>query len=179
MTEDSFHLTPLDIRTMEFRRGMRGYDPASVDQFREGAAAEVERLLRQNAVAEEQVKNLREQLKAFQEREKALSEALVAAQQLRDDMERSVGHEKAAIIHDAQSEAAEMLGEARRAEQAVDREIEASHRQLMAYLKSFRVLLERNMAEVEALERREQEGQLPVEQPRTSGMKDTPVFKGR
>ena len=34
MTEDSFRLTPLDIRTLQFRRRMRGYDQAAVEEFR-------------------------------------------------------------------------------------------------------------------------------------------------
>lgn len=155
MTEDGFHLTPLDIRTQEFGKALRGYDPAGVEEFRERVAAEVERLLRENAVMEEQVRNFREQLKAFREREKAMSEALVVAQQLRDDVEQSAGREADAMIRDARSESENIIKQARQAEDAVRRDIEACHRQLAAYLASFRVLLERNLAELEAVEARQ------------------------
>ena len=44
MTDDSFNLTPLDVRTQQFRRTVRGYDPAAIEEFRERIAAEVERI---------------------------------------------------------------------------------------------------------------------------------------
>ena len=87
MTEDGFQLTPLDIRTQEFGKALRGYDLDGVEEFRERVATELERLLRENTQMDEQVGNFRDQLKEFREREKAMSEALVAAQQLRDDVE--------------------------------------------------------------------------------------------
>ena len=79
MTDDGFHVTPLDVRTQAFAKTLRGYDVAGVEEFRNGVAAELERLLRENAVLEEQVRNFREQLKSFRERENAMSEALVVA----------------------------------------------------------------------------------------------------
>ena len=38
MADESFHLTPLDIRRYDFGSALRGYDRARVDQFREQAA---------------------------------------------------------------------------------------------------------------------------------------------
>ena len=78
------------------------------------------------------------QLRSFREREKALSEALVVAE--------------------ARAEAASIVNDARQAEQAVRRDIESTRRQPASYLASFRVLLERNLAEVEAVEARERNG---------------------
>ena len=46
MIDETFHLTPLDVRRYEFGRAMRGYDPARVDQFREQVAEEMERGLK-------------------------------------------------------------------------------------------------------------------------------------
>ena len=152
MTEDGFQLTPLDIRTQQFRRVVRGYDPAIVEEFRDRIATELERLLREKAVTEEQVRSFREQLKTFREREKALSEALVVAEQLRHGSEQRANAQAEATVREARTDAANILNEARQAEQAVLRDLEASQRQLAAYLASFRVLLERNLAEVEAAE---------------------------
>jgi DivIVA domain-containing protein len=161
MTEDSFNLTPLDVRTQQFGRTLRGYDQAAVEEFRERVASELERLLREKAVADEQVRNFREQLKSFRERENALSEALVGAEQLRDDTEQHAQRKAESILREAQIEAEANLNDARQAEQAVLRDIEAAQRQLASYLASFRVLLERNLAEVEAAEERERAGADP------------------
>jgi len=42
MIDETFHLTPLDVRRYEFGRALRGYDPERVDQFREQAAQELD-----------------------------------------------------------------------------------------------------------------------------------------
>ncbi len=158
MTEDSFNLTPLDIRTQRFRRTVRGYDPAAIEDFRERIAAEVERLLREKAVSEEQVRNFREQLKTFREREKAMSEALVVAEQLRHEAGQRASSQAELIIQQARLEADTLLNDARLAEKAVRRDIEATRRQLTAYLAAFRALLDRNMADVEAIEAQQRNG---------------------
>ena len=48
MMDETFHLTPLDVRRYEFGKALRGYDPERVDQFREQVAEELERLTRLN-----------------------------------------------------------------------------------------------------------------------------------
>jgi DivIVA domain-containing protein len=45
--DETFHLTPLDVRRYDFGRSLRGYDPERVEQFREQVAEELERLTRQ------------------------------------------------------------------------------------------------------------------------------------
>lgn len=65
MTDDGFHLTPLDVRRQEFRRSIRGYEPLGVEDFRMRVADELERVLRQNSVLEERVAALTEQLRVF------------------------------------------------------------------------------------------------------------------
>ena len=40
MIDESFHLTPLDVRRYEFGSALRGYDKARVDQFRTQVADE-------------------------------------------------------------------------------------------------------------------------------------------
>ena len=81
MNDESFHLTPLDVRRMEFSRTLRGYDPERVDEFREQVADELERLTRSNQELEQKARAFHEQLKSFRERDKALNDALVHAQQ--------------------------------------------------------------------------------------------------
>ena len=47
MSDDhAFHLTPLDVRSQEFARTLRGYDRAQVDEFKLAISEELERLLR-------------------------------------------------------------------------------------------------------------------------------------
>jgi len=132
VSEDVFHLTPLDVRKQEFRRTLRGYEPLGVEDFRMRVADELERILRERSVLEERLAALTDQLRAFRERERAMNEALVAAQQLREDTR--------------------IIEEARTAEGDVRRQLGEAERQFQAYLGGFRALLERQMAELRALD---------------------------
>ncbi len=161
MTDSGFHLTPVDIRAQQFHRSFRGYDPASVEEFRQQIADEVERLLRERVQLEERLSSFREQLKAFREREKALNEALVVAQQLRADTEQAAKREAELLVREARAQADQILQEARSAEGAVRRDIEGAQRQFTAYLGAFRTLLERYLSEVDALEAHRGDGTPP------------------
>src|SRR6476620_6758031 len=113
MIDETFHLTPLDVRRYEFGRALRGYDPERVDQFREQVAQEIERLARVNQDLEAKARGFHEQLRAFRERDKAINEALVSAQQLRGDIREQSEKEGQLIIREARADAERIVDEAR------------------------------------------------------------------
>ena len=65
MMDETFHLTPLDVRRYEFGKALRGYDPERVNQFRDQVAEELERLSRINQDLETKARGFHEQLRAF------------------------------------------------------------------------------------------------------------------
>lgn len=152
MSEDTFHLTPLDIRRQEFRRSLRGYEPVGVEDFRTRVAEELERVIRDRAVLEERLAALTEQLRVFREREKAMNEALVAAQQLREETRTAAEREAQVIVREAQTEAARIVDAARSDEVSIQARASDAERQFMAYVGGFRALLERQLAELRALD---------------------------
>src|SRR3954462_8989211 len=139
MIDETFHLTPLDVRRYEFGRSLRGYDAERVDQFREQVADELERLSRINADLEERTRGFNEQLKAFRERDKAINEALVSAQQLRAEMKAQAEKESELILREARAEAARILDDARAELRAVETEVAAIDRMRRTYLAQLRV----------------------------------------
>lgn len=151
MSENGFHLTPLDVRKQEFRKTLRGFEPVGVEEFRARVADELERILRERAVLEERVVALTEQLRVFRERERAMNEALVAAQQLREETRTSAEREGQVIVREAETEARRILDEARGAEAEARRKVAETERQFQAYLAGFRALLERQLAELRVL----------------------------
>ena len=152
MSDDVFHLTPLDVRRQEFRRSLRGYEPLGVEDFRMRVADELERVLREKSVLEERVAALTEQLRVFRERETAMNEALVAAQQLREESRSSAEREAQVIIREAEAEGRRQLDVAQRGEQDAHERLAEVQRQFAGYLAGFRALLERQLAELRALE---------------------------
>lgn len=155
MTDDhSFHLTPLDVRSQEFQRALRGYDRAQVDEFKLAISDELERLLRDRAQHEERLRSAQEQLRSFRDRERAMNEALVAAQQLRVDSRTQAEREAELLLREASTEAERILERARQEEAVVRDRAAGAARQFAAYVASFRALLERHLGEVDGLQRR-------------------------
>ena len=155
MTDDhAFHLTPLDVRSQEFARALRGYDRAQVDEFKLAISEELDRLLRERAQQEERLRSAQEQLRAYQDRERAMNEALVAAQQLRVDSREQAEREAELVLREARTEAERIMDRARQEEAAVRERSDGAARQFAAYVASFRTLLERHLGEVDGLQRR-------------------------
>lgn len=152
MNDEAFTLTPLDIRKQEFRKTLRGYDTLGVEDFRARAADALERVIRERSILEERLSALTEQLRVFREREKAMNEALVAAQQLRQETRAAAERESQIIIREAGSEAKRILDEARTAEGVIQARMAETERQFQQYLGGFRALLERQLAELRALD---------------------------
>ncbi|MCR4339400.1 MAG: DivIVA domain-containing protein [Gemmatimonadaceae bacterium] len=150
MIDESFHLTPLDVRRYDFGRAFRGYDPARVDQFRDQVAEEMERLARINQDLDAKARSFHEQLRSFRERDKALNDALVSAQQLRAEMREQAEREAQLIVREAQQDADKVL-EAGRAElKKLEGEIEALARSQRAFIAQMRGLIARQMSEIDA-----------------------------
>ena len=152
MSDDAFTLTPLDIRKQEFRKSLRGYDTLGVDDFRARVADALERAIRERSILEERLAALTEHLRVFREREKAMNEALVAAQQLRQDTRAAAEREGQVIVREAEAEAKRLLDEARSAENLVQARMAETERQFQQYVGGFRALLERQLAELRALD---------------------------
>src|SRR6266516_3074667 len=136
MTDPAFTLTPLDIRKQEFRKSLRGYDTAGVEDFQMRVADVLERANRERQVLEE--------------REKAMNEALVAAQQLRQETRATAEREGQVIVREAEAQAKRLLDEAKSLESAVKVRMAETERQFQQYVGGFRALLERQLAELRA-----------------------------
>lgn len=152
MSDDAFHVTPLDIRRQEFRRAMRGYEADAVEEFRARVADELERVIRERSVLEERLAALTDQLRSYRERERAMNEALVAAQQLREEMRGAAEREAQVILREAEVHAQRFLDEARSGERAAQDRMAEVERQFHVYVSGFRQLLERQLAELRALD---------------------------
>ncbi|MGH7519668.1 MAG: DivIVA domain-containing protein [Gemmatimonadales bacterium] len=152
MNDEAFNLTPLDIRKQEFRKTLRGYDTLGVEDFQIRVADALERGIRERQVLEERLAALTDQLRVFREREKAMNEALVAAQQLRQDTRAAAEREGQVIVREAEAQAKRLLDEANNAESAVKVRMAETERQFQQYVGGFRALLERQLAELRALD---------------------------
>ena len=151
MIDESFHLTPLDVRRTEFPGALRGYDKARVDEFRDRVANELERMTRLNQELDNKAKGFHEQLRAFRERDKALNDALVSAQQLRTETREQADREAQLILREARAEGDKLLEAARAEIRRLQGELEGLERARRAYMGQFRALVTRQLAELDAI----------------------------
>jgi DivIVA domain-containing protein len=147
--DDVFHLTPLDVRRYDFGRSLRGYDPVRVDQFREQVAEEMERLSRVSQELDSKARSFHEQLRAYRERDKALNEALVSAQQLRNEMREQAEREAQLIVREAQQEGEKLIDAARSEVRRLRGELEALDRSRRAFMSQLRSLISRQLSELD------------------------------
>jgi len=150
--DETFHLTPLDVRRYDFGRAMRGYDPARVERFREQVAEELERLTRQTVDLDSKAKGFHEQLRAFRERDKALNDALVSAQQLRNEIRESADREASLIVREARAAGERELEEMRSEVRRLEMHLAELDRARRAHLAQLRQMAERQLAEIAAAE---------------------------
>lgn len=174
MSDAGFQLSAHDVRHQEFQKTLRGYDVAQVDDFKERMAQELDRLWRERGQLNDRLQSMTEQLKGFRDRERAMNDALVAAQQLRADVQSQADKEADLILERARTQAEQVLVEARSEamrlvehakseEQRLRYANEAVRRQFLAYLASYRRLLERELSELEAVASTDQTPSVPVD----------------
>lgn len=170
-------LTPLEVRKKkgDFRRAIRGYDPELVDDFLDLVADRLEQLVRENMTLQERVVRQDEQVRDYRDRERALTEALVSAQEMREEVRRqavqeaelakrtavqqaeqlraSAEAEVRQLRSTAQQQASEELAslrQERQREEQVVRELRARREE---FLGSYRALLEQELEELGVIAR--------------------------
>ncbi len=160
-------LTPLEVRKKkgDFRRQIRGYDPDSVDDFLDLVADRLEQVVRENLALAERAGTLEEQVSDYREREKAMTEALVSAQVIRQEMQakaaRDADQARVEAAKDAQQERSQAALEADRARREARETLEKAQAQAAAELErsraEVRAEVERIRAQLEAARAREEQ----------------------
>ena len=144
-------LTPLDVRKKrgDFAKTLRGYDASEVDNFLELVAERMEALVKEKLELEERSDTLGKKVDAQEGRENAIQEALVTAQKLREDVKSQAQQEAELLLREARGRIEGMVNAAGRT--LVERRamLEELERQRERFLKSFRMLLERELDNVE------------------------------
>lgn len=138
-------LTPLDVRKKrdDFRRSVRGYDAQQVDAFLAVVADSLERHVREHVVLSERLEQQEQQLESYRAREKALNEALLAAQELREEARRQSERDAAVRVREAEMRVGAVLADAERAVRLCHDKVDDLKATRSRFLASLRKLFER------------------------------------
>ena len=79
-------LTPMDIHSREFKKGLRGYKESEVDEFLDRVVADYEKLWRDNEKLKEQVRFNEKEINHYRNLERNLQDTLVVAQKTADEV---------------------------------------------------------------------------------------------
>jgi DivIVA domain-containing protein len=144
-------LTPLDVRKKrgDFGKGLRGYDPQEVDGFLELVAERMEVLVKENLAFREEIGQLGERVVVQEGREQAVQEALVTAQELRQDVRKQALREAKLLEREARTRIAGMIGESEKLLTEHSSVLKKLERHRDRFLKAFRTFLERELDTVE------------------------------
>jgi DivIVA domain-containing protein len=146
-------LTPLDVRKKkgDFRRGIRGYEQAQVDDFLELVADRMEVLVRDASSVGERIARLEQQVADYRDREKALTEALVSAQQMREDIRTQSTREVELLRKQAEQDAERIRAEAVRMRDREEQSLEGLRSRQFQFLASYRKYLEQELSDLAAM----------------------------
>jgi DivIVA domain-containing protein len=146
-------LTPLDVRKKkgDFRRGIRGYEQSQVDDFLDLVADRMETLVRDSSGVAGRIARLEQQVSDYQDRERALTEALVSAQQMREDIRSQSTREVELLRKQAQQDADRIRAEAVRLREHEEQGLEMLRSRQFQFLSSYRKYLEQELSELTAM----------------------------
>lgn len=138
-------LTPLDVRKKkdDFRRSVRGYDAQQVEAFLAIVADCLERHVREQVVLSDRIEQQKHQLESYRAREKALNEALLAAQELREEARLQSERDAAVRVREAEMRAGAVLADAERAVRLCHDKVEDLKATRGRFLAALRKLFER------------------------------------
>jgi cell division initiation protein len=147
-------ITPLDIQQMVFRVKLRGFDQEEVYSFSEEVAQTVESLSRDNVGLRERIITLEHQVSDLKRTEQTLSNTLVSAQSLADDVKRSAQRDAELIVKEAELKAGELFRQARVELADTQRDVSMLYKQRLLMVERMRATLHtfERMLDVEASE---------------------------
>ena len=134
-------ITQLDIQQMVFKVSFRGYDKEEVNRFLEELAQTVELLNRDHAVQQEKIIYLEQQLAELKRTEATLSNTLLSAQSLAEDVKRNAQREADLVIKEAEVKAGELIRQARVALTDTQRDLSSLQKQRLLMIERLRASL--------------------------------------
>lgn len=107
-------LTPVDIYNKEFKRGFRGYQEDEVNEFLDHVVRDFEAALKENEDLRQQLSGIGERIEQYRKLEETLKSTLLVAQSAADDVRAAAQRDAESVLRDANTRAAEIVGQAER-----------------------------------------------------------------
>jgi len=124
-------ITPVELRHVDLKRGLFGYDRASVDQLLEEIERSFEETWRERADFADRIEQLQSEIARHRELEALLRTTLVSAERSSHDLKTQAKKEADLVVEEAHAEA-----------RSISRAATAERERLLAESRKIRALLE-------------------------------------
>ena len=136
-------ISPLDIRQQQFKGKMLGgLDPEDVDAFLQVVAQEMEELNRENSQLKEQANRNASALAAMEGQESKLRDAVLAAQQIAEDMKANARKEATLLVSEAELKGERILADAEKQLVELRTQIQELRREKLQFESALKSLLD-------------------------------------
>lgn len=171
-------VTPLDLRQTRFQTVMRGYDRGEVNAFLLEAADDYENALRENERLRQELSKVEAVLGEHRGQEKNLSNTLLTAQKLADNIKETAQQEAARIVREAEGRAELVLQKNQSRVDEVQREIDSlrmKRREVETSLEGIISTLNNTVAFVREQDSRHRDEKILLHRPRIAETMQTPL----
>lgn len=145
-------LTPQEVSERAFpKASFGGYNMGQVDEFLDILTADYTSLYNENAVLKSKMKVLVEKVEEYRSTEDAMRKALMAAQQMADELIQQANHKRDEILHSAEKTALQKADAIRQEADAEQFRLDSAKRATMSFVGQVRALMEKQADYLEHL----------------------------
>ena len=159
-------LTPQEVKSHAFQRAsFGGYNMGQVDEFLDILTEDYTALYNDNAVLKSKMKVLVDKVEEYRSTEEAMRKALMTAQRMADELVREAETKKAAILAEAEAEAAKRAQELSGQIEAEEFRLKSAQENTAAFVEKMRALYTEQVQFLAKLEELAPEQAAPVADP--------------
>ena len=144
-------ITPNDIQSMQFSRGVRGYREDEVDTFLDMMTLEFEKMFKENKRLSEEVMFLERELEKYRGAENEVTKTMEQAQRLMHDISESAEKRAEIIVRNAELDAEATMHEARERVQRLEEENKHLHERYILFRDKYKRMLEDELYRFESV----------------------------
>ena len=134
-------LTPQEVKSRAFQRAsFGGYNMGQVDEFLDILTEDYTALYNDNAVLKSKMKVLVDKVEEYRSTEEAMRKALMTAQRMADELVREAEAKKAAILAEAEAQAAQRAQDLKNEIQAEEFRLQSAKGNTAAFVEKMRAL---------------------------------------
>jgi len=159
-------LTPQEVKSHAFQRAsFGGYNMGQVDEFLDILTEDYTALYNDNAVLKSKMKVLVDKVEEYRSTEEAMRKALMTAQRMADDLVREAESKKAAILAEAEAQAALRADALKQEIEAEEFRLRSAQNNTAAFVEKMRALYTEQVQFLAKLEELAPEQVMPAADP--------------